>query len=496
MTKSQIPNPKKAETILGFGFLVLGLGLWVLGFGILSVAQAVKTNIPYADAKPILDVLQENLLPAELKGKTPAELAKLWPDWVARRDAIIRARVEQGDEDSVIHFLLFGTLFTKAPLARDDELAALVARPAEAAPSSLRARIDDFIAAVASAGTNERLLFARQVVARKGIDPTTEAGKNQMRRYLEERTRSYANTALQSQKAILSNPGGESLDRRTLFRDRGLTFNTSIFVNLAIEQTLDAIKVKGLLRPGSVRRVAIVGPGLEFTDKQDGYDFYPPQTIQPFAVIDSLIRLGLSKPTPGELEVTAFDLSPGIIQHLEAARGRARSGSPYTLVLPRNLDRPWTPSLVKSWKAFGNYIGEETKAELPPGSQVRLKADTTGSAGRVEVRSILVRPSVVLSMVSRDLNIVLQRVEPLPANNQFDVIVATNILIYYDVFEQSLAVANIAKMLRRGGFFLTNDRIFELPNSPIGFVGSTDVNYMVLPGLGETGDRITWYQRN
>jgi hypothetical protein len=35
-----------------------------------------------------------------------------------------------------------------------------------------------------------------------------------------------------------------------------------------------------------------------------------------------------------------------------------------------------------------------------------------------------------------------------------------------------------------------------LPNSPIGFVGSTDVNYMVLPGLGETGDRIAWYQRN
>ena len=117
-----------------------------------------------------------------------------------------------------------------------------------------------------------------------------------MRRYLEERTKSFASTAVQSQKALLSDPGAESLNRRTLFRDRGLTFNTSIFVNLAIEQTLEAIKAKGLLEPGTVRNVAIVGPGLEFTDKQDGYDFYPPQTIQPFVVIDSLIRLGLSEP--------------------------------------------------------------------------------------------------------------------------------------------------------------------------------------------------------
>ena len=71
----------------------------------------------------------------------------------------------------------------------------------------------------------------------------------------------------------------------------------------------------------------------------------------------------------------------------------------------------------------------------------------------------------------------------------------TNILIYYDVFEQSLALANIAKMLRPGGFFLSNERLFELPASPIGSVGSTDVNYMELPGIGQAGDRIVWYRR-
>jgi len=154
------------------------------------------------------------------------------------------------------------------------------------------------------------------------------------------------------------------------------------------------------------------------------------------------------------------------------------------VVLPRNLDRRWTPALVTAWERFGDRIGEETKA---------VEAPT--SAGRLEIRSVLVRPSVVLSTIPRDLNIVLQRYEPTSTTDQFDLIVATNILIYYDVFEQSLAVANIATMLRPGGFFLTNDRIFELPSTPIGEVGYTDVNYMEFPGIGEAGDRIVWYRR-
>ena len=195
-----------------------------------------------------------------------------------------------------------------------------------------------------------------------------------------------------------------------------------------------------------------------------------------------MIRLGLGR--PAEIHVTAFDLSPRIIQHIEAARARARAASPYMLVLPRNLDRPWTPSLVNSWKRFGDRIGEETKSVAPP-----------PLAGRVEVRSVLVRPSVVLSTIPRDLDIILQRLEPSSAGGQFDLILATNILIYYDLFEQSLAVANIAKMLRPGGIFLSNDPISELPTSPIRSVGSTDVTYMNLPGIGEAGDRIVWYQR-
>ena len=46
-----------------------------------------------------------------------------------------------------------------------------------------------------------------------------------------------------------------------------------------------------------------------------------------------------------------------------------------------------------------------------------------------------------------------------------------------------------------GGVLLTNNQILELPPTPIGGVGYADVTYMALPGLGETGDRVVWCQR-
>ncbi len=86
----------------------------------------------------------------------------------------------------------------------------------------------------------------------------------------------------------------------------------------------------------------------------------------------------------------------------------------------------------------------------------------------------------------------LQRLD-LPASEQFDLIIATNILVYYDVFEQSLALANIERMLRPGGFLLSNNALLELPNSRIHSVGYETVVYSDKP---DDGDHIVWYQRS
>ena len=452
----------KVQVVVATSILTLFVVLCTLALG--APAQSARTFIPYADARPIFDAVRADFVPPDLRDLAPAEREAGWPAWIVRHDTAIRARVAEGDADSIVHLLLFGTSFTGAPRASERDLAALVARPDEAL-RALRRRIDDFAAALAAPGANERLRFARAVVERQGVDPATAEGRAALGRYLDERTRVVG--------------GSVTL---TLFRDRGLATDTSIVADFGIEQALDAMKAAGAVRAGSVRRVAIVGPGLDFIDKLDGYDFYPEQTIQPFALIDSLLRLELAE--PDRLEVVALDLGARVLQHVEGARARARAGMPYTVVLPRNTARPWSPELVDYWDRLGNWIGEPAPRvpAAPP------------NAGAVAVRALSIRPPSVLSIAPIDANIVTERLGVQQA--PFDLIVATNILLYYDVFDQSLAAANIADMLRAGGVLLTNNRIVELPGSPLTAAGYIDVGYMTPPGIGQTGDRITWYRRS
>ena len=437
---------------------------------------ATVSSIPFAEARQVFQVLRDDLLPDALKGRSPVELEAMWTRWVQARDSAIRERVAQGDEDSVINLLLFGTSFTKRPRPTEGELEALAARPAEGLPV-LRPRLDDFMAAVALPGSDERLQLARTVIVRAGIDPATPAGTARMRQYLEERIRAVAASSAVASAAVEA-AGAPSTS--TFYSERGLSSDTSLLVDYGIDRALEAA-ARARPMAGTVRRVAIVGPGLDFTDKVGGYDFYPQQTIQPFAVFDSLIRHGLG--VAGTLQVTAFDLSPRVIQHLETARARATKGAPYGLVLPRDADRTWTPGLVAYWQMLGDRIGDKAAAVTPP-----------ATAGRVQVRSLRVRPSVVLATAARDLNVVLQR-EERPAAEKFDLLIATNILLYYDTFEQSLALANIASMLRPGGLFLTNTRVVLLPGSPLRPAGYTDTVYTTGPGGDETGDRVWLYER-
>jgi SAM-dependent methyltransferase len=449
-------------------------------------ARQDSTWMAYAEAAAVIEALRDDLRPEEMRGKALPQVEAVWPAWVARHDTAVRARVEEGDDDSVVHLLLFGSTFTERPRATDLELAGLVRDPA-AALASLRPRIDDFLVALAAPGANDRLLFARQRMERRGFDLRTEIGRANTRAFLEDRTRRIGADA-PSLRLLDGNAG--VADTRTLFRDRGLSSDTTIFIDHGIDRALEALKDSRIL-PGDVRRVAIIGPGLDVIDKQRGYDFYPLQTIQPFAVVDSLLRFGLAE--AGQLQVTAYDLSPRVHAHLTSAREAAQAGRGYTLVLPRDLDRPWTPGLVDYWERLGNFVSD------PPSGSIRtppapLPVPPRG-AGRVGLRSVVVAPSVVLSITPRDFNIVLQREGPATGEAAFDLVIATNVLLYYGVFEQSLAVTNIARMLRPGGILLTNNPVFELPESPMVAAGSTATTYMSLPGIGETGDRVVWYQR-
>jgi hypothetical protein len=181
----------------------------------------------------------------------------------------------------------------------------------------------------------------------------------------------------------------------------------------------------------------------------------------------------------GGIQMTTYDLNPRVNDHIEAARRRARRGAGYTVQLPRDPTQRWQRDLVSYWTRFGESIGEHVPPMAAP-----------PAAGRVDVRAVRIRPDVVQAITPRDVNIIVQRPEPLPEGERFDLVIATNILIYYDVFEQSLAAANIAQMLHSGGVLLTNNPLFELPAIPMHQIGETKAAYT------DTGfDYVAWYQR-
>ncbi len=449
------------------------------------VTLAQKPNparyISYDEARSLLQLMDE-ILPPELRGKNPEQQAAIWSAWVSRQDAAVRSRLLRGDEDTLANFLLFGTSFTRQPRITTEQLDSirLSANP-EIAGKIIISRIDDLIRALASPAKNPRRSFLKNFVLNQGYNTNSPAEREKLRNYLIAnlirvlREQESYSQALAAARA-LGNASEEFAQRSKLYKDRGLSLDTSLSPNFAIEQSLQAIKSKGLVKEGGLRRIAIVGPGLDFTDKSAGFDFYPEQTLQPFAVADSAIKLGLS--APGNLKITTFDISPRINQHLK----RMIKGEPavYTIQLPIDSTVDWKPELLSYWQRVGDRIGSSTKPAPVPNSLSNLK-----------MRAFRVRREIVRLIDPVDLNIVFQRID-LPESEKFDLIIATNILVYYDTFEQSLALANIREMLKPSGILLSNNALLELPVLNIRSAGYQTVVYSNRP---DDGDHIVWYMK-
>ena len=214
-----------------------------------------------------------------------------------------------------------------------------------------------------------------------------------------------------------------------------------------------------------IRRVAIVGPGLDVIDKDEGFDLYPPQSLQPFAVMDALRRSGLV--TLPELEVMTLDVNPRVNEHLRAARSSRR---PYVLHLVAH-DRPWTEAARAYWSAFGHFVGQDATPPAPP-------------SPRLQVRKVSVRPEWTDRLTVVDANIVCQRLD-LPPRDRVDLLVATNILLYYGDVEQALAVSNMVHLLRPNGVLLTNTRLDQRARGDLTLLGETLTVFSSQAGDGE-----------
>ena len=391
--------------------------------------------LSFAEAQPLLRIAAANL-PAELKGPSPLT-AERWADWVHKEDAEIRARLDRGEEDTLVNLLRFGVTFTKEYRIDDPYLfkygqSTLVNAFAEN-------RANDLVRAMASGNANEGVAHMRAFLEKKGYSFATPKARARVKSYL------LANLARMRDEIRRYIGQTQAGGRFQLFEDRGISLDTNLWPDFLIDQHL-----RNMLRKGSVHRVAGVGPGLDFANKEMGNDFYPRQTIQPFAVLDSLVRLCLSN--PASVELYTLDISSEVNFHIARARKNAATGRAYVVQLPWNtaarMTDEYRQSFTEYWEKLGLSIGEPVAPIAVPAA----------AAAVTETRAVKIRPAVVLRITPLDTNIVVER-PALASHSGLELIIGTNIFVYFGEFEQALARLNMALMLDPGGFALSNDRL-------------------------------------
>jgi hypothetical protein len=394
--------------------------------------------ISFESATPVLRG-SAGALPPELKAAGQMN-ATQWTAWVQRKDREVRDRLIRGEEDTLVNLLRFGVTFTKE-YRIDDEF---LARYGESSlvNSFAENRANDLIHAWSSPHPSEGLMEMRSFIEQHGHSLKTAQQRMETRKYLLESLARLRDEYLKYK----SLPKDER--RFQMFQQRGISLDTNLWPDYILDAAFHSLLERGLLKLGLVRRIAIVGPGLDFANKEAGNDFYPPQTIQPFAVLDSLLRLGIAS---ANAVVDTLDISENVNVHVSRIRQAAAQGSWYTLQLPWNTERPMSDEyrahFVEYWQKLGDQIGQPV-APIP----------VPEAAASTQSRAVKVKPEMVARVKPLEVNVVYQRLN-LPADRAYDLVIGTNVFLYYGDFEQSLARANISAMLRRGGILISTDKL-------------------------------------
>jgi hypothetical protein len=233
------------------------------------------------------------------------------------------------------------------------------------------------------------------------------------------------------QKEFLSRAPSE-VER--LYESRGLSTDTAVEAGYAVQAGLGVLK--GLDPSRRIRRVLIVGPGIDLAPRTGMLEVAPPESYQPWAVIDALVSLGLSR--LDDLDVVGADINPRVVDHLRASRGKAP-----VLWLVSGIAESDTVAFAPGYREYFNTLGKAAGV---------VRGGTAAPAGHLS-KTVAVSVKAAATLRAEPLDIVTQRLDGEP----FDLVVATNILPYFGNVELAVAVSNIASMLAPGGVLLHND---------------------------------------
>ena len=374
-------------------------------------------------------------------------------DFAARIDALARdnaRRVRLGDLDHLVFYLLQSTRFTTQP-AIEPALSAKVLvdaldAPARVAffddpatargrvPPDVRARMATFMRAVDSPDDDVRLAYFGRLLA--DAAPETRHRENvlvgeylRVMRFVHEKEFGAGRT--------------DAAAAATLYRTRGLSTDTAVEAGFLVAQGLGVLRALEPTR--RVRRVLIVGAGLDLAPRTALLEAAPPQSYQPWAVVDALVGLGLSR--LDDLDVVAADINPRVVLHLRTTDVGMRP-----LVLLTGIGDQGPVALAPDYRDYFRTLGRAI-------GQVE---DATPSSGRLHKR-LRISPDATRVVRAEPLDVVTERLVRRNAGggglatDAFDLVVATNVFPYFDADALVLAMVNIASMLAPDGVLLHNE---------------------------------------
>jgi hypothetical protein len=361
--------------------------------------------------------------------------------------------MREGDLDHLVFYLLQSTHFTPLPAIepalsakalvqsldpaeRDGFLRGTAARD-PGVPAPVRARMAALVDALDSTSREPRPFDSAQgrLAYFRALVQATFPDRRQreaalLREYLRAMRFIY-------QKEFVAQPAGAAAVAE-LYRARGLSTDTAVEAGYVVYTGLGIIRA---LEPDRrIRRVLIVGPGLDLAPRTGLLEAGPPQSYQPWAVMDALLSLGLSR--ANELHVVAADINPRVVDHLTKSRV-----NPPVLTLVSEIRESDTVTFSADYREYFAQLGRAI-AEGDP-----VRAGTAALAQGHLRKTVRVGRTAAGTLAAATLDIVTERRDA-PA---FDLIVATNILPYFDDAELMLAMSNIAGMLGPGGIFLHNE---------------------------------------
>jgi CheR methyltransferase, SAM binding domain len=370
------------------------LGYLVVALLVLAWVASAATASP----------LQFADLPSALKVFLPG--INTGGEFNALRDRLLfetEQRLQEGEREALVYYVLQAKRFTSEPSVEPALAARQFVENETIVPGAER-RIAEFQNACVKPRTDERLHYFRSV-SDNGRSVRAEYPRT-MRFLYEKEFQSRAQDGDKRREFVAS-----------LYQTRGLSTDSSFDANFPVYMALRSFKGQR-----GFDKVLIVGPGLEFAPRTGLKDEIPPQSLQPYAVADALLQLGISRPE--RLRIDCVDVNPRVVQYLNETTARR-----LTIFV-----RSGTEEYQRYLNEFGRAIGK--------------------SSSNAAVRTVELSREIAGLVTAGRLNILTEHQDGLPA---YDLIVATNVLLYFKTQEVALAFANVHCMLRDGGFFIHND---------------------------------------